>query len=139
MFDMRGCSRNLPEEFSPQFITETFFPQYVEMPRLINMGKCYDWAYFAFCLYDDVILWTTDCHAWIEKNELFYDSEVTKGEAEFESLSCNSNYGWDELPPQQMEIQEFKDFWNYTGAGRRFHWGQLWLEMIEKGFLPKRR
>src|SRR5574338_1563380 len=59
--------REVPEKFDANFITEVFFP-YEWNKKLfssINTGRCYDWAYIAYCLWPNVSLWTTECHAWV--------------------------------------------------------------------------
>lgn len=131
----RGVAHTTPE-FSPGFITKTFFPEYTKNKRLINTGKCYDWAYIAYCLYDDIDLWTTDNHAWVEHNDAFYDSECNEnGVRDTANLGCNRRCGWFDLPPTKViDINEYKELWNANGAGRRHHWNSLLAEIGQRGF-----
>lgn len=117
----------LPERFDASFICKAFYPQEWKDKRLssINMGKCYDWAYKAFCLWLDVELWTTENHAWVKCGDLFFDSEALSGSPSVDRIPCNVRCGWDEVEPTPMDAESFKDFWNVYGGGRRHHWNSL--------------
>lgn len=118
----------LPKHFDVDFINKVFYPSEYQSNCLykINSGRCYDWAYQAYCLWEDTRLWSNDIHAWIMYKGLFFDSESPGGVSSFNQLNCNSMYGdIAERSPCEMQVEEFKDFWNVYGGGRKFHWNEL--------------
>lgn len=121
-----------PERFDAKFINKTFYTKEWKYGLLssINTGRCYDWAYKAFCLWSDVQLWTTERHAWVQCGDKFYDSESWKGVPSLDEIPCNKRTGWDEVPPTAMDSKEFQEFWNDNGGGERFHW-HLLVERIK--------
>lgn len=141
-----------PGHFNGTFITRHFFPEYLKHNNLqaINMGRCYDWAYFAHRLFG-VQLWSTDFHAWVKVNNpdqndsrwrsRFFDSETPKGVSNFMLLGCNKRNAfpvpWDEHAPRTMELWDFKNFWDKHGGGHKRHWGSI-LEPALKKILGKR-
>lgn len=130
----------LPAKFSAAFISKNFFPEDYKAKNLmaINSGRCYDWAYIGYCLWPSVVLWTTDCHAWIQSGRKFYDSESHRGLKDHQELRCNSDWPGDEQAPTVMPVDEFKHFWNVYGGGRRFHWDKLVKQIKELGLTPIR-
>lgn len=133
--------RQVPKEFNANFITEVFFP-YEWTHKLfssINTGRCYDWAYIAFCLWPNVTLWTTECHAWVEVDGLFYDSETPNGHLDHKKLRCNEYWPGRSTKPTSMSPENFKEFWNENGGGRKHHWNELHQEMLELDFQPIRK
>src|ERR1035441_2650908 len=110
-----------PASFNGRFVTRHLFRNYLEHKTLsfINMGRCYDWAYYAYHLFPDVQLWTTDFYAWVEAKGKHWDSETPKGVKSYMKLGCNVRNSfpcpWDEQEPVTMEVDEFKDFWDRNG------------------------
>lgn len=139
----------VPQNFNGQFITRHFFPDYLKHNNVrgINSGRCYDWAYFAYRMFPNVELWTTDYHAWIHLRDestdwknLFFDSETLKGVTNFMLLGCNRRHGpapWDLQPPRRMGVELFKSFWNEHGGGYKRHWDSM-LEKDLQRVLGKR-
>lgn len=119
-----------PKVFNPTFINRHFFPNYLKHGILdtINHGRCYDWAYYAHRLFK-AQLWTTDYHAWVRWDGRYFDSETVKGVRNFLGLRCNIRNAfpvpWSDNPPQEIHIQEFKDFWDEHGGGKRRHWDSI--------------
>jgi len=129
--------------FNGTFISRHFFPDYFKYNNLrtINSGRCYDWAYFGHRLFG-ADLWATDFHAWCKVGRKYHDSETGKyGVLNFMQLGCNRRNAyplpWDEYGPQQMTLQEFKDFWDREGGGHRRHWDNM-LEPLLQRVLGKR-
>lgn len=117
-----------PRHFNGTFISRHFFPSFFKFNTLkvINSGRCYDWAYFAHRLFG-VRLWATDFHAWVQYGRKHYDSETGKvGVMNFMNLGCNKRNAfpvpWQDHAPTPMELKEFKDFWDKHGGGFRRHW-----------------
>lgn len=133
----------VPSHFNGAFVSRHFFPDWFKHKNLagINGGQCYDWAYLAHRLFEGVQLWTTDYHAWIRIGRKFHDSETGRfGVLSFMELGCCRRNGptpWEDQAPRQMELDEFKTFWNRQGIGHRFHWDTL-LEDRLKTVLGKR-
>jgi hypothetical protein len=136
-----------PRQFNGTFISRHFFPSFFEHNALkvINSGRCYDWAYYAHRLFG-VQLWTTDFHAWVQvierdKPYRYFDSETPNGVSNFLNLGCNRRNSfpvpWDEHAPRRMELQAFKSFWDEHGGGHRRHWESM-LEAQLRTVLGKR-
>ncbi len=142
----------VPRNFNGPFITRHFFPWNFKHNalKIINQGRCYDWAYFAHRLFG-VQLWATDYHAWVEVNSQdpktyqwshrFFDSETPNGVSNFMLLGCNKRNAfpvpWDGQAPKRMELTEFKTFWDKEGGGFKRHWDSM-LEGDLKRVLGKR-
>jgi len=129
-----------PEKFSAGFINRVFFNREWKNDWLsdINTGRCYDWAYIAYCLWPEVLLWTTDHHAWVQVDNKFFDSEAQYGLQNHEWLNCNSMWPGDEVEPTIMNVQDFKNLWNTFGGGKRFHWDSLVEKIRQLGLNPIR-
>lgn len=132
----------VPNNFNGSFITRHFFPDFLKYDNVqgINSGYCYDWAYYAYRLFPDVKLWTTDYHAWVQVGKKFFDSETRNGVSNFMLLGCNRRHGpipWEILPPIRMEVDSFKPFWDEHGGGHKRHWDSM-LEKKLKKVLGKR-
>ena len=131
-----------PSRFNGTFINRHFFPAYFKHQTLsaINSGRCYDWAYFAHRLFG-AELWSTDYHAWVQYEGRHFDSETHKGVRSFMDLRCNRRNAfpvpWDDHGPSRMKLQNFKDFWDEEGGGRRRHWDSI-LEADLRRILGKR-
>ena len=125
----------VPKKFSADFINRVFYPLEYSRATLqtINSGRCYDWAYYAYCLWNNVQLWSCDTHAWVHVGEKFYDSESPDGVRDYSQLGCNSRWGW-EKEPKPMNIGTFKSMWSRIGSGRRKHWHLLAGDIRERGF-----
>jgi len=133
----------VPSNFNAEFITRHLFRNYMKAGNLslINRGRCYDWAYYAYRLFPNIQLWTTDFHAWVEAKGKHWDSEAPHGVRDYLKLRCNVLNSfpcpWDEQEPVKMEVDEFKDFWDHHGSGRRYHWDNF-LEFELQKVLGKR-
>ena len=131
-----------PRHFNGTFINRHFFPNYLKHGSLslINQGRCYDWAYYAYRLFN-VQLWTTDYHAWVRWDGNYFDSETVKGVQNFMKLRCNMRNAfplpWDGQAPKRVDVQEFKTFWDEHGGGKRRHWDTV-LEADLRNVLGKR-
>lgn len=138
--ESRGV-REIPEKFDANFITKVFFPYEWKHKYFssINSGRCYDWAYIAYCLWPNVTLWTTERHAWVEVNGLHYDSESPNGVDDPEKLRCNEQFPANDVGPEMIQAEKFKDFWNGNGGGRTYHWDDLHQEIMDLDFQPIRK
>jgi hypothetical protein len=130
----------LPKKFSADFISQIFYPEEWKKGwlRSINSGRCYDWAYYAYCLWPNVKLWTTEHHAWVQVGKKFFDSESGNGIQDHCKLNCNSVWPGEETPPTIMSSEDFQKFWNKNGGGRKYHWDIMQQEIREKGLHPIR-
>lgn len=132
-----GISRHiLPSHFDVDFINKVFYPSEYKNNCLgeINSGRCYDWAYLAYCLWENTKLWSSDIHAWIMYKGLFFDSESPHGVTSFNELNCNAIHGdLSQEDPCEMQAEKFKNHWNMYGGGRRFHWNELELRIRSLG------
>lgn len=116
-----------PAKFNATFINKVFFPyEYTnkQLPQ-INRGRCYDWAYIAYCLWNNVILWQSDEHAWVQVESKFFDSESYLGRSTYKQLRCNVKTRQFIEFTKQVEVSEFMDYWNRFGSGRTYHWYEL--------------
>lgn len=134
----------VPSSFNGAFISRHFFPDFFKHNnrRGINGGKCYDWAYLAYRMFEGIQLWTTDYHAWVQYGRKYHDSETGKfGVVNFMELGCCKRncfpVPWESQAPIRMDVEPFKDFWNREGSGHRFHW-DIMLEPQLKKVLGKR-
>lgn len=130
----------LPKRFDANFITQIFYPYEWANNRhqSINTGRCYDWAYYAYCLWKNVVLWTTEHHAWVQVGKKFFDSESSSGIMDHTKLNCNALWPGEEVLPTAMHADKFKELWNDCGGGRKFHWDLMQEEIREKGLTPIR-
>lgn len=128
----------VPSQFNGTFITRHFFPRFFRHNDLqsINAGHCYDWAYYAWRLFPNVVLWTTDYHAWVQVGKKFYDSETNpKGVLNFMHLGCNRRHGpdpWADQHPVRMDVKDFQKFWNKHGGGFKNHWDSMLEGSLQK-------
>lgn len=131
----------LPQRFSASFVSRVFFNRDYRNKTLnwINTGRCYDWAYYAYCLWGNVKLWTSDIHAWVQVGGKFYDSESFTGKARHEDLNCNAAFDWEDEPPRQVTSEEFQNIWDTHGGGRRRHWHALRDDIVGHGLIVLRQ
>lgn len=129
-----------PAQFDAEFISRTFFPKfYPSQLHRINHGECYDWAYYGYCLFPTVKLWTTENHAWIQDGDgLYYDSETHQGIAKHDRLPCNRVCGWEEQHPTEMNVDQFKTAWQEWGIKTPHHWLRLRRNIHEREILAVR-
>lgn len=136
----------VPHNFNGNFISHHFFPEYRKYLKGINGGRCYDWAYLAYRMFEGVELWTTDYHAWVrvinrDSGSRYFDSETKQGVSNFMLLGCNRRNSypipWQAQPPVRMEVDSFKKFWDEHGGGFKRHWESM-LERKLKEVLGKR-
>lgn len=125
-------------------INATFYSKYLEVNRLeaVNWGQCFDWAYYAYCLYP-ISLWTTDHHAWVELGGMYYDSEAPSGRLDFMKLGCNARSGWERLSPRKVSAHYFQGIWNQYGCFSQGglkpgHWKKLIANIKNAGLTPIR-
>lgn len=124
------------QQFSAQLITQEFFPQYLDKPQTINWGQCFQWAYLAFLLFEDVELWDTHTHSFIKYKGKFYDSERPNGVLKWRELpaaDCRCKYC--STPVKHTEC-EFKKQWNQSCK----KYGQKWIKLRKqaKQFLEQK-
>jgi hypothetical protein len=123
-----------PAQFDADFISQVFFPKYYpDHLTMVNCGYCYDWAYYAYCLWPHVELWSTLGHAWVQLKGKCYDSEAPQGVESHLSLPTNRRPRGESM---KFNPQEFKDFWDGRGGGRRFHWDKMIKEIKQFGLEP---
>ena len=92
-----------------KFINKSFFPQY--SPDAINCGRCFLWAYIAHHMYAGAKLRCIQCHAFIEYDGKFYDSEVPHGFKDWTKLPATFNgHGHFSLEVQPLEKHTGKTF-----------------------------
>src|SRR5277367_4864929 len=106
--------------FAPQVVIQTFPEDYLRHdPATINCGNCMRWAYVCYRLFDRIQLWTFGCHAFVQHDGLFYDSERLEGVKSWRDLpatrvpysNCGCKYCVSALP---CTLQEFQTFWDAT-------------------------
>ena len=116
------------KQFNPQFITETFFPQYKNDPHKINWGQCFQWAYIAYMLFEGVELWDTHGHAFVRHQDKFYDSERLEGTTDWRELpaiaSCRCRFC---TTAYRKSWTAFKKAWKHSCKIYGTNW-----ELIEK-------
>jgi hypothetical protein len=125
-----------PAKFSAGFVTKTFFPYEWNhrIPGHINTGRCYDWAYLAYCLWDNVTLWSHPSHAWVKVGKKHYDSECVRGTFKADLLPLNDKYAKHNMSDaREHSASEFHDHWNVYGGGARFHWHTLRKQIEDMG------
>lgn len=90
----------IPTKFSASFINNTFYSEEVAHKDLqsINYGQCYDWSWLSYlCWSNRVQLWSSENHAFVKVNGLFYDSEAVDGVCDWRLLrTCrdlNNEFG----------------------------------------------
>ena len=132
-----------PKLFDPDFISRTFFPKMWKENNLaeINWGRCYDWAYYAYCLFSDVKLVTTTHHAWVQWKDRYYDSqwkEVLPGGHHIFMKKDWDDQDFEPMLIDENSIEKFKELWNHHGGGRRFHWNTMLDEIRSQGLRPLR-
>ena len=122
------------KNFDPNFITETFFSEID--PEEINMGQCFQWAYLAYNLFENVELWDLPHHAFVKYKGKYYDSECPNGEKDWRDLPA-SNWGrWYKTPRRQTPSAFKRDWFLQT---KRFDtsWNELETlakELINQGY-----
>ena len=138
--------KEVPTRFSPTFMTDTFFPEYAADPKTINGGHCYDWAYVAWCLYTQAVLWSNEHHAWVQIGDRYFDSESILGYRRWQNLHFFKRTGINgTIPmlgaiPMPMNLDQFKATGNTYG---RFHRDPtMWVDMVDRikgaGYTPVR-
>lgn len=128
----------LPKRLNPTFLNSTFFSGYHNVGD-INCGRCYDWAYYAYCLYPNVELWSTADHAWVYYDGRHWDAEVIRGRMHFSLLPIHKGIKNFIDSPLQLSAPDFKRLWDRIGAGRTNHWDLMISEMKQAGLTPVRQ
>src|SRR5579863_6022582 len=108
----------VPEEFSSDFITRVFYPRCWKSscPDCINYGECYDWAYYAYCLFPEVQLWHNRNHAWVKTRDRFFDSQYMDGIYPENDISVDRRFS--RTLAKHVSSEELQTFWNNHVAGR---------------------
>lgn len=109
------------------FVTETFFPAYVNNPDKINWGHCYNWALAAYFFFKekvkhhDVELFNFDngdiAHAFIRIGAYYYDAETPDGVLHWSELRFfleQDEANEDDMWPEEEE--DFFKFWDDNGG-----------------------
>ena len=118
----------MPKKLSPfdaQFITDTFFPQYKDNPKVINYGQCFQWAYLAYLVFEGVELWDTHTHAFIKYQGRFYDSETKDGVLNWRQLpqaDCRCKYCSNAVKHDECA---FKKEWKHASKNYGIKWIRL--------------
>lgn len=97
--------------FSPGIIHPNLFPQYPH-PMQINFGDCFKWAWAAFRLFNNVELYSQQCHAFIKYRGKFYDSESLDGVKVYSKLRTIKDYIGMFPRPIPMSPKDFIDYWS---------------------------
>lgn len=120
----------IPTKFDPKFINQVFFPNEVEIDRLdlINYGQCCDWSFLCWLAWrSQVRLWSCCCHAFIQANGRFYDSEALTGVAKWQELRTCRELNCSESV-LFVAVQDYMEDW----APGEIHWKQLAKRFREK-------
>ena len=107
-----------------RFINQTFFPN--DIPKEINTGRCFLWAYIAFRLYKRVELWSFNSHAFVRYEDKFYDSERPLGEDDWKDLPA-TNWGAIHDPAIRVSPKQFKSEDEWAGPARQYK--VVWKEV----------
>lgn len=99
------------------FINRNFFPN--DIPKEINYGRCFIWAYIAFRLYKRVELWSFNVHAFVRYDGKFYDSERPLGEDDWKDLPA-TNFGVRHDPAIRVSPKQFKSEDEWAGPAREY-------------------
>ncbi len=134
----------VPNDFDANFISSLFYPDDFRNDTLsrINGGECYDWAYYAVRTFYHLPLelYSTYAHAYIKYEDRFYDSAAPDGVFDWRELNTNRWWGGD---PELQSLNEFMDYWNEHGGGRKHHWDNLLENNLMKAlgfdYLPRDR
>ena len=78
------------DKFEPALVTKEFFPNDVKVPKRINYGKCFLWAYAAHKIFQGAELWDMPSHAFVRYRGKFYDSETLNGVKDWRDLPACS-------------------------------------------------
>lgn len=108
--------------FQPALITATYFPHFLGNPKLINQGRCWQWAWLARKTFTNVELWDTCEHAFVRYQGKFYDSERLLGEVNWEDLPA-ARFGADyEVCPECEACGRPAGISPLTEKQFQFHW-----------------
>lgn len=123
--------------FNARFVTETYFPEEVNTPDNINLGRCFSWAYLAFVTFYGVELWDVSCHAFVKYRGKFYDSETPNGVERWQELPTISGRTiyW---KGRKIKVDDFKKTWRHS-CYQRFSRGWSDLNDKAKRVLSKRK
>lgn len=124
--------------FQPELVIRCFPEQWWLYPAEINKGKCMQWAYYAYCLFDGVRLWSYGSHAFIKHGTRYYDSERLAGERDWRDLpACNFGKGCGRhlctlcsKRARPMNVNRFQETWGgYDLPWHRYYQtANQWLE-----------
>lgn len=109
---------NKLKKWQPELVVLTFPKLYRLEPKLVNRGKCFQWAYTAYLMFEGVELWSYGTHAFVRVENKFYDSERLQGEESWKDLpACNFGAGCGSLMCQSckdamaVDLDTFQDKW----------------------------
>lgn len=107
--------------FSPGIIHPNLFPEHSH-PMQVNFGDCFKWAWCAYKLFNDVELYSQECHAFIKYRGKFYDSESLEGVKKYSRLRTIKDHIGMFPAPVKMEPQEFINYWS---SENKCDWNKL--------------
>lgn len=113
------------EHFNPSLITETFFPQYVDTPQMINYGQCFQWSYLCHQVFAGCGLWCVGTHAFIKRHHNFYDSETLQGTPDYLDMPANNAAPWMRQPLHKHLRHSFMTEWVSQTIRFNTSWGEL--------------
>lgn len=111
-------------------ITKYHFPK--DIPFKINQGRCFAWAYIAYCTFPNVQLCSTDIHAFIKYRGKFYDAERLTGVKDWKELPA-AYKGKHPFYDSPLELrfhskESFKKAWSGQPARFSLSWRGLELK-----------
>lgn len=99
------------------WITRKHFDSLI--PRSVNAGNCYNWAFIAYSNYINVQLFTIDefgGHAFIKIGARYYDAQNPIGVAHWSQLSMIWEMGdYMKMNPREQSLAEFLLYWYDNG------------------------
>lgn len=125
--------------FNPNFITKTYFPDFVNNPDKINYGQCFMWAYLAHETFSGVELWDTGVHAFVKYRGKFYDSETPEGVNDLEDLPANTRRTFCpcascKAPARKYKRHSFQTEWHNQTHRFQVSWYEMdqWVDKVLK-------
>jgi len=121
-------------------ITNKFFRRMKNYPDAINRGNCFNWAMAAYIYfrgrgYDVRLLSDSEnCHAFVEIDGVYYDSETPCGTNDFTELECyrinQIDVGHVSEHSQKEFLKRWREEWPHTRHGKNRVWGPVLIRKI---------